>query len=99
MGDFSKVDKCETPKNQGLDFYELLNLFYELSEKASTKDSIKDSNKNKNLDFYELSEKDFYPPEDTRYYCSGVEDIDGGDNFADYAEYFFDTYGEEIFDY
>ena len=50
-------------------------------------------------DYYELSEKDFYPPEDTRYYRSGVSDISGGDNFADYAEYFFDTYGKEIFDY
>ena len=49
-------------------------------------------------DYYELSEKDFYPPEDTRYYRSGVEDIEGGDNFADFAEYFFDTYGKEIFD-
>ena len=49
-------------------------------------------------DYYELSEKDFYPPEDTRYYRSGVADIEGGDNFADYAEYFFDNYGKEIFD-
>lgn len=56
----------------------------------------KHSNK-RDLD-YELSEKDFYPPEDTRYYQSGVEDIYGGDNFADFAEYFFDTYEEEIFD-
>ena len=49
-------------------------------------------------DYYELSEKDFYPPEDKRYYRSGVNNIVGGDNFADYAEYFFDTYGEELFD-
>ena len=55
--------------------------------------------RNKDSDYYELSEKDFYPPEDTRYYRSGVLDISGGDNFADYAEYFFDTYGKEIFDY
>lgn len=59
---------------------------------------------NKNLrkqdsDYYELSEKDFYPPEDTRCYHSGVTDINGGDNFVDYAEYFFDTYGKEKFDY
>ena len=51
------------------------------------------------LYYYELSEKDFYPPEDTRYYRSGVKDIEGGDNFADYAKYFFDTYGKEIFNY
>lgn len=55
--------------------------------------------KKQDLGYYELSEKDFYPPEDTRYYRSGIEDIEGGDNFADYAEYFFDTYGKEIFSY
>ena len=54
--------------------------------------------KKHDADYYELSEKDFYPPEDTRYYKSDVEDIEGGDNFADYAEYFFNTYGKEIFD-
>ena len=46
-----------------------------------------------------LTEKDFYPPEDTRLYCSGIEDIDGGDNFSDYAKFFFNSYGKEIFDY
>ena len=59
---------------------------------------LKQCKKSKKKDYYELSEKDFYPPEDKRYYCSGVKDIFGGDNFADYAEYFFDTYGEELFD-
>lgn len=39
-----------------------------------------------------LSEKDFYPPEDTRYLTSGVYDIQGGDNFADYVECYFDYY-------
>lgn len=42
-----------------------------------------------------LSEKDFYPPKDKRCLRSGVRDIDGGDNFAEYAEYYFDTYGED----
>lgn len=42
-----------------------------------------------------LSEKDFYPPKDKRCLRSRVRDIDGGDNFAEYAEYYFDTYGEE----
>ena len=51
-----------------------------------------------NLDCCDLSEKDFYPPEDTRYYCSGITSIDGGDNFADYAEYFFSEYEDEMFD-
>lgn len=50
------------------------------------------------LDYCELTEKDFYPPEDTRLYCSGVEDIYGGDNFSDYAKFFYRNYGNEIFD-
>ena len=44
---------------------------------------------------YVLSEKDFYPPEDTRVLRSGVNDIVGGDNFADYSESFFDMCDEE----
>ena len=52
-----------------------------------------------NLYSYMLTEKDFYPPEDTRMYCSGIEDINGGDNFSDYTKYFFNVYGKEIFDY
>jgi len=37
-------------------------------------------------------------PEDTRYIESGIDDIDGGDTFAEYTSYFFDTYGDELFD-
>lgn len=48
--------------------------------------------------YYELTEKDFYPPEDTRTWKSGVSDYRGGDNFADYAKWFFDNYEDEIFD-
>ena len=68
--------------------------------KVETLGQVKQRKKSRkqDSDYYELSEKDFYPPEDTRYYRSGVADIKGGDNFADYAEYFFDAYGEEIFD-
>lgn len=44
---------------------------------------------------YELSEKDFYPPEDTRILHSGVDNIAGGDNFGDYSEYLFDVCDEE----
>ena len=47
---------------------------------------------------YKLTEKDFYPPEDTRVYHSGVANIKGGDNFAEYANWFYDNYGDEIFD-
>ena len=64
-------------------------------------DNLKNHKKSKRKYFEccELSEKDFYPPEDTRYYRSGVRDIKDGDNFAEYAAYFFDNYGKDIFDY
>lgn len=42
-----------------------------------------------------LTEKDFYPPSDDRVFTSYIEDIDGGDNFADYCEYIFELYEEE----
>lgn len=42
-----------------------------------------------------LTEQDFYPPTDTRVWESYIEDIDGGDNFADYCEYIFDLLEEE----
>jgi hypothetical protein len=61
---------------------------------------MKDSkNSNTKLDnYYELTEKDFYPPEDTRIYCSGIEDINGGDNFDDYIQSFYEEYADELFD-
>lgn len=49
-------------------------------------------------DSYELTEKDFYPPNDTRLYYSNIEDIINGDNFDDYVEYFYDQYEDELFD-
>lgn len=49
-------------------------------------------------DFVELSEKDFYPPEDKRVFRSNVYNIYGGDNYYDYLDDFLDEYGEEIFD-
>ena len=36
-----------------------------------------------------LTESDFYPPSDDRVWTSNIEDINGGDNFADYCKYFF----------
>ena len=42
-----------------------------------------------------LSEKDFYPPQDNRYWKSNVNDIAGGDNFADYTSYIFNLYRSE----
>ena len=48
---------------------------------------------------YELSEQDFYPPSDDRVWQSYIDDIDGGDNFADYCEYIFKVLDEiEYFD-
>lgn len=58
----------------------------------------KNKKSKRNLDFCELTEKDFYPPEDERYYQSGIDDIEDGDNFADYAKSFFNLYENELFD-
>lgn len=56
---------------------------------------------NKHNDFqnYKLSEKDFYPPHDTRVFKSGVKDIIDGDSFDDYLDCFWEMcYEEEIFE-
>ena len=37
----------------------------------------------------------FYSPSDDRIWTSNVEDIDGGDNFGDYCEEFFEKLDEE----
>ena len=58
----------------------------------------KNKKSKRNLNFHELTEKDFYPPEDERYYQSGIDDIEDGDNFADYAKSFFNLYENELFD-
>lgn len=42
-----------------------------------------------------LTENDFYPPSDNRVWKSNVDDIDGGDNFADYCKYIFEILDEE----
>lgn len=42
-----------------------------------------------------LSENSFYTTYDNRVLKSYVEDIDGGDNFADYCEEFFELLEEE----
>lgn len=44
---------------------------------------------------YELTEQDFYPASDDRVLTSNVEDIEDGDNFADYCEEFFELLDEE----
>ena len=64
------------------------------------KDSVR--NNDNELDYmvgyYEVKESDFFPPQDNRYYVSGIEDIDGGDNFTEYAEWFWETYEDYLFD-
>lgn len=40
-------------------------------------------------------ESDFYSPSDDRVWKSNIEDIEGGDNFADYCEEFFKMLDEE----
>lgn len=42
-----------------------------------------------------LTENDFYPPFDNRIWKSNIEDINGGDNFADYCKEFFAMLDEE----
>lgn len=42
-----------------------------------------------------LTEIDFYPPPDNRVWTSNIEDVDGGDNFADYCEYIFELLEDE----
>lgn len=46
-------------------------------------------------DVAELTEQDFYTTSDNRYLESYIEDIDGGDNFADYCKYIFELLEEE----
>ena len=47
----------------------------------------------------ELTEQDFYPASDDRVLTSNVEDIEDGDNFADYCVEFFELLDdEEYFD-
>ena len=49
---------------------------------------------NDKLDYY-LTEDNSYQSYDNRYWKSYVEDIDGGDNFADYCRDFFEMLEEE----
>ena len=42
-----------------------------------------------------LTEESFFPPSDNRYLESYIEDIEGGDNFANYCKQFFELLEEE----
>lgn len=48
----------------------------------------------RDINFY-LTEDDFYSSSDDRVWTSNIEDIDGGDNFADYCKYIFKLLNEE----
>lgn len=61
-----------------------------------SKNKHRESN-NDYIYYNELNEKDFYPPEDNRLYIACVDDIDDGDNFDDYAVWFWETYEDEIY--
>lgn len=50
---------------------------------------------NTNNQLYCSIEKEFYPLFDNRVWTSNIEDIDGGDNFAEYCEEFFKMLDEE----
>ena len=54
-----------------------------------------DLNNRKNSNRFQLTEVDFYPPSDDRVLESYVEDIEDGENFADYCEYIFELLEEE----
>lgn len=67
-----------------------------MSDKYIPDDKLdKQSHNRKSDEHFYLTEKDFYPPEDNRVLKSYVEDVEGGDNFADYCEYIFDLLEEE----
>lgn len=66
-------------------YNEELEALEELEEQHSY---LRDTN------FY-LTESDFYSSSDDRVWQSNIEDIDGGDNFADYCEYIFGLYEDE----
>jgi hypothetical protein len=59
---------------------------------------IDNQNKKNSENEYSMNQKTFYPPQDTRMLKSGVEDVEGGDSFADYTKWFFDNYGKDLFD-
>ena len=58
-------------------------------------DCIKKQNKEGTI---VLSDKDFYPPPDTRCYKSGVEDVCKTNNFSEYSQYFWEEYYDELYD-
>lgn len=58
-------------------------------------ESLKQQDLNQSDKDFLLTEIDLYPPSDNRILKSYIEDIDGGDNFADFCEEFFEMLEEE----
>lgn len=57
---------------------------------------VNDENKcNQCNECHLIREQDFYPLSDNRIWKSNVKDIVGGDNFADFCEYFFEILEKE----
>lgn len=48
--------------------------------------------------FYELSEKDFYPPSDNRCYMSNIMGAQDDCEWFEYCEWFWEEYGYELYD-
>lgn len=49
------------------------------------------------LNDYVLTEEDFYPAPDNRMHFCGIDDIPYGDNYFEFAEEFYELYGEDLF--
>lgn len=64
-----------------------------MSKRRECKYSFNDLSQQKYCDY--ITEESFYPPSDNRVFKSYIEDIEGGDNFADYCEDFFELLEEE----
>lgn len=71
--------------NKLLDEEDIEKIIKELKQQGYDKEDI---------EFY-LTDTDFYPPSDNRFWTSNVKDIRGGDTFADYCTYIFKLYEEE----
>lgn len=48
--------------------------------------------------FYELSDKDFYPPSDSRCYMSNIRGMCDNSEWLEYCEWFWEEYGHELYD-
>lgn len=44
-----------------------------------------------------LTEEDFYPIQDDRIHCCGIDDVPGGDTYFKYAEEFYELYEDDLF--